>query len=213
MDLSNYRREFTQKPLRARDLPTHPFPLFQTWLQQAEQAYGLDCNAMVLASVDACKQPYQRIVLLKEAQPDYLVFYTNLQSRKAQHIAHHAQVSVLFPWHLIDRQVSFTGEAIEIDAQQACEYFQSRPRASQLSAWVSHQSSPISTRQVLEDKFDQLQQQYAQVDNIPKPDFWGGYRIVFDSVEFWQGGQRRLHDRFLYQQNQDCAWHCTRLSP
>lgn len=212
MDLADYRREFTREPLLETDVSSTPDALFNLWLEQAQKALDLDSNAMVLASVDEHNNPFQRIVLLKDFNPDSLIFYTNLTSRKAQHLAHNKAVNVLFPWHSISRQVAFSGTVSPVDNQTAETYFHSRPRLSQIGAWASKQSTPISSRAVLEEKFNAIEQQFKDVP-VPKPDFWGGYQIHYHSVEFWQGRPCRLHDRFLYTKQADASWRLQRLSP
>ena len=139
------------------------------------------------------------------------VFYTNLGSRKAREIDNHAQVSLLFPWLQMDRQIIVGGQAEPLSADEVERYFLSRPRESQLAAWASKQSSPIASRQVLDDQFDQVKREFSDGD-IPLPDFWGGYRVVANEIEFWQGGENRLHDRFSYRLDGD-SWDITRLSP
>lgn len=166
---------------------------------------------MCVATVDANGQPYQRIVLLKHYDDQGLVFYTNLGSRKAQQLAQNPHISLLFPWHMLDRQVIFLGTAERLSTLEVLKYFSSRPKDSQIGAWVSQQSSRISARGVLESKFLELKQKFQQGD-VPLPSFWGGFRVKFDSVEFWQGGEHRLHDRFIYQRNAD-TWKIDRLAP
>jgi len=210
-DIADLRREYTQGGLRRRDLSASPSVLFKQWLQQAIDAGLSDATAMSLATVDAQGQPYQRIVLLKHFDDQGLVFYTNLGSRKAQQLAGNPKASVLFPWHMLERQVMFTGVVETLSRHEVESYFHSRPVESQIGAWVSQQSAVIADRAVLEDQYHALKQQYASTP-VPLPEFWGGYRVRFDSVEFWQGGEHRLHDRFLYQQTGE-QWNIDRLAP
>lgn len=211
MDIAQLRREYTQGGLHREDLPVEPMELFETWLRQACDAKLPDPTAMSVATVSPDGQPYQRIVLLKHYDEKGFVFYTNLGSRKAQHIAQHGKVSLLFPWHMLDRQVHITGVATQLSALDVVKYFHSRPRDSQIAAWVSQQSTRISARSMLESKFMELKQKFASGE-IPLPSFWGGFRVAFDSMEFWQGGEHRLHDRFLYSRVSD-HWHIDRLAP
>ncbi|MBY5991251.1 pyridoxamine 5'-phosphate oxidase [Ferrimonas balearica] len=210
-DLSDIRREYLKGGLRRKDLPSDPLELFERWLEQAKIAQVLDPTAMSLATVDERGQPFQRVVLLKQYDQKGFVFYTNLGSRKSQHIAHNPKVSLLFPWQSLERQIHITGTAEKLSATEALKYFVSRPRDSQLGAWVSQQSAPISARGVLESKFLELKQKFAKGE-VPLPDFWGGYRVKADSLEFWQGGAKRLHDRFLYTLEEE-RWSVERLAP
>lgn len=210
-EIADVRREYTRGGLRRSDLTENPLDLFDKWLKQACDARLSDPTAMCVATVDELGQPYQRIVLLKHVDEKGMVFYTNLGSRKAQHLAHNARISLLFPWHSLDRQVIVLGHAERLSAIEVLKYFHSRPKDSQIGAWVSQQSSRISTRGILESKFLELKQKF-QNGEVPLPSFWGGYRVIIDSVEFWQGGAHRLHDRFLYQREND-GWQIDRLAP
>ncbi|EFE94326.1 pyridoxamine 5'-phosphate oxidase [Serratia odorifera DSM 4582] len=210
-DVADLRREYTRGGLRRQDLTANPLALFERWLKQACEARLADPTAMCVATVDETGQPYQRIVLLKHFDDKGLVFYTNLGSRKAQQLAHNPKISLHFPWHMLDRQVSFLGNAERLSTLEVMKYFSSRPKDSQIGAWVSQQSSRISARGVLESKFLELKQKF-QSGEVPLPSFWGGFRVRFESVEFWQGGEHRLHDRFLYQRDGN-DWKIDRLAP
>ncbi|NIY46652.1 pyridoxamine 5'-phosphate oxidase [Cedecea colo] len=209
--IAHLRREYTKGGLRRHDLTDKPLDLFERWLGQACEAKLADPTAMVVATVDEHGQPYQRIVLLKHFDERGLVFYTNLGSRKAQHLENNPRISLHFPWHMLDRQVMVQGTAERLSTIDVMKYFHSRPRDSQIGAWVSRQSSRISARGILESKFLELKQKFQQGD-IPLPSFWGGYRVSIAQMEFWQGGEHRLHDRFLYQREGD-AWKIDRLAP
>lgn len=211
MELADYRREYLQGGLRRNNLPAEPLALFETWMQQAAQANLTDPTAMVVGTVDQRGQPYQRIVLLKHLDEKGFVFYTNMGSRKASQLANNPKVSLLFPWHMLERQVHVTGQVERLSAFEVMKYFSSRPKDSQIGAWVSHQSAAISARGVLEAKFLEMKQKFAKGE-VPLPSFWGGFRVKFDSIEFWQGGANRLHDRFLYQR-QESGWNIERLAP
>ncbi|WP_417763902.1 pyridoxamine 5'-phosphate oxidase [Shewanella sp.] len=211
-DLSDIRREYTQGGLRRGDLPSGPFSLFEKWMQQACDAQLVDPTAMVVATVDSQQRPFQRIVLLKRFDEHGFVFFTNLGSRKAQQIEHNSAVSLLFPWHPLERQVVVSGHAHKLSSAEVLKYFLTRPKDSQIAAWVSQQSSKISARQVLESKFLEMKNKFAQGD-VPVPSFWGGFRVVPDSIEFWQGGEKRLHDRFLYSRDGEQGWNIDRLAP
>jgi len=211
MNLSDIRREYTKGGLRRKDLSSNPIDQFEKWLQQTVDAKLIDPTAMTIATVDSFGQPFQRIVLLKDFSKSGFVFYTNLGSRKALHMEDNKKVSIHFPWHLIDRQVHITGTAEKLSIFENMKYFTSRPKESQIAAIASRQSNRISARGILEGKYLELKQKFVNGD-IPVPSFWGGYRIKPDSFEFWQGGEHRLHDRFLYSQEDDC-WRVDRLAP
>lgn len=212
MGIEDIRREYSQGGLRRKDLNSDPIVQFNLWLQQAVDAKLTDPTAMTVATVDERGMPFQRIVLLKNLDNEGFVFYTNLGSRKAQHIEHNSKVSLHFPWHPLERQVHITGVAEKLTAMENMKYFTSRPKESQLAAIASRQSSRISTRGVLEGKFLELKQKFAKGE-IPVPSFWGGYRIRPESIEFWQGGEHRLHDRFLFSKDGQGQWEAERLAP
>jgi len=166
---------------------------------------------MTLSTVDPQHRPASRTVLLKYFDERGFVFFTNLESSKAGHIAANANVALLFFWRELGRQVSVRGTAAKIPTGETLRYFATRPRGSQIGAWVSSQSSIISTRSLLEAKFEELKQKFRDKE-IPLPSFWGGYRVVPREIEFWQGRDNRLHDRFLYAR-QDDGWRIDRLAP
>lgn len=211
MDIADIRREYNKGGLRRKDLQADPIAQFNFWLQQAIDAGLSDPTAMTVATVDESGQPFQRIVLLKNVEADGFVFYTNLGSRKAQQIAHNNKVSLHFPWHPLDRQVHITGIAEKLSAFENMKYFTSRPKESQLAAIASRQSSRLSARGVLEGKYLELKEKFNKGE-IPVPTFWGGFRIRPVSIEFWQGGEHRLHDRFIYEREQG-EWQIDRLAP
>jgi pyridoxamine 5'-phosphate oxidase len=213
-DIGDLRREYTQRGLTLEDLKPDPFDQFDLWFQQAREAELLEPNAMVLSTVSPQGRPYQRTVLLKYFDHQGFVFFTNYGSRKAQHIETNAQVAVLFPWYGLERQLTIIGTATKISATESFKYFSSRPRGSQIGAWVSQQSRVISSRQLLEMQFETIKQKFLNQE-IPLPEFWGGYRIQPHSFEFWQGRPNRLHDRFLYSLADGATqtWQRERLAP
>lgn len=212
MSVDQLRREYHSEPLSAESMAEHPLVQFQAWLKDAVAAPELaDPTAMVLSTVDPDGTPWQRIVLLKDLNEDGLVFYTNYNSRKAQAIAADNRVSALMPWNNLERQIIVGGRAHKLTAAESARYFLSRPRESRLAAWASHQSRPISARKVLMQQLAAMRTKFGEGD-IPLPDFWGGYRIVPDAVEFWQGHEARLHDRFRYTRTGD-DWHLEQLQP
>ena len=210
-ELDAIRREYLRGGLRRRDLPTNPLDLFRRWQAQTLESGMIDPTAMVLATVDATGQPSQRIVLLKGLDEDGFVFYTNYASRKARELAHNAQVSLLFPWHLLERQVKVCGRAELLGREASARYFATRPRDSQLAAWASRQSETIASRDALLDRLERIRERYADSE-VPLPEFWGGIRVRPEEIEFWQGGAMRLHDRFRYTRR-DAGWHVSRLAP
>ncbi len=212
MDLEQIRREYLLGGLRREHLHDNPFQQFEVWLQQAVTSQIPDPTAMVLATVDAEGQPDQRIVLLKQMDEQGLVFYTNYASKKARDIAVNAKVSLHFPWHMMERQVRINGTASRLSTAESLKYFVSRPPESQVAAWASQQSSRISSRRFLLDQFERMKEKFAD-GKIPLPDFWGGYRVVPNRFEFWQGGASRLHDRFEYLRTATGAWDIGRLAP
>jgi len=211
MDLSEFRKEYSDRGLRREDLDADPMVQFERWFQQAVELKLHEPNAMSLATVDATGRPLLRTVLLKYFDTNGFVFFTNYQSRKAKHIAGNPQVSLMLPWVILERQVIVQGRAEKISAAESLKYFSSRPRESQLGAWVSDQSSVISSRKLLLQKLAEIKDKFAHGE-VPLPSFWGGYRVIPETIEFWQGGSARLHDRFFYERK-DGAWEIERLSP
>lgn len=209
---NQYRREYTLATLDESQLTDDPFELFKTWLDDAIKSEIPDPNAMTVATVDAAGRPSQRIVLLKDLTEEGFVFYTNLGSRKAQELKQNPNIALHFPWHFIERQVRVCGMAEPLSRAKVAQYFFSRPKDSQLAAIASKQSQPISTKQALLTQFVQLKDKFAQGD-IPLPDFWGGYLVRPEQIEFWQGGEHRLHDRFEYTKQEDAKWTIQRLNP
>ncbi|MFN5396454.1 MAG: pyridoxamine 5'-phosphate oxidase [Pseudanabaena sp.] len=212
MDIHALREDYKQGELRRKDLHDDPFKQFEKWFQQACNAELLEPNAMTLSTVSEQGQPFMRTVLLKYFDNNGLVFFTNYESRKAQQIGVNPNVSILFTWLPLQRQVHITGTAEKVSTTESLQYFTSRPRGSQLGAWSSQQSSVISSRQLLLMQFEQIKQKFLDGE-IPLPDFWGGYRVVPTSFEFWQGCTNRLHDRFLYTPQEDQSWQIQRLAP
>ena len=212
MALESERREYDFGHLTRESLADNPFDQFQRWLKQALDCEIQDPTAMCVATVGADGQPWQRMVLLKHVDRQGFVFYTNLGSRKAREIAHNPSVSLHFPWLQLDRQVIVAGRAEKLGKAQVLKYFLTRPRESQLAAWASRQSNRIGSRQILEAEFSRLKSKFAKGE-VPLPEFWGGYRVVPTEIEFWQGGERRLHDRFHYQLQEDGGWLIEQLAP
>jgi pyridoxamine 5'-phosphate oxidase len=211
MDLAEFRKEYSDRGLRRDELDPDPVAQFSAWFIQATGLAVHEPNAMTLATVDENGMPFQRTVLLKYYDHDGFVFFTNYGSRKAAQIAANPNVCLLFPWITLERQVIIQGRAERISTAESLRYFASRPRESQIGAWVSNQSEVISSRKFLMQKLAEIRDKFNHGE-IPLPSFWGGYRVVPQAIEFWQGGPARLHDRFLYRKN-DQGWHIERLSP
>jgi pyridoxamine 5'-phosphate oxidase len=193
-------------------LAADPVDQFSAWLADAVAAELPEPNAMVLSTVSAAGRPRSRSVLLKGHSPAGLVFYTNRTSAKAQDLAANGYACVLFPWYALRRQVIVHGAVDPLSPAESEPYFHSRPRGSQLGAWASRQSSVIESRAVLEDTYAELERRWPEGTEVPMPDFWGGYRMVPDTVEFWQGRLNRLHDRLRYRRD-GARWLVERLSP
>ena len=215
MDISHLREEYTQAGLSRDNLRTSPFDQFELWFEQAQQAQLAEPNAMSLATVSSLGIPSLRTVLLKYFDQSGFVFFTNYSSNKARDITSNPNVAIMFPWVALERQVIIQGRAEKISTSESLRYFTSRPHDSQLGAWVSQQSSIITGRKVLELKLEEMKRKFKE-GKVPLPDFWGGYRVVPEKMEFWQGRPSRLHDRFQYARlstDKGCDWQIDRLSP
>ena len=213
MDIGNLRRDYGHLgELHRSDLDPDPVVQFDRWFAQAQQTDMMDPSAMSLATADASGEVSVRTVLLKIYDQKGFVFFTNYESDKARQIAQNPNVALLFPWLRLDRQVKIRGQASRISSGESLKYFISRPRGSQLGAWVSEQSSVISSRARLMSKLEEIKTRFADGD-ISLPEFWGGYRVVPKSIEFWQGQKDRLHDRFRYTRQDDASWLIERLAP
>ncbi|HID69490.1 MAG TPA: pyridoxamine 5'-phosphate oxidase [Desulfobacterales bacterium] len=211
MDIGHFRREYLRGGLEQGDLLDNPVDQFSLWFDQARDTDIPDPNAMVLATVSSDGRPSQRTVLLKYFDEDGFVFFTNKESRKAREMKGNPGVNLHFVWLELERQISIAGIAAPITTKESARYFMSRPRNSQIAAWVSNQSSMISSRALLIQKFKEMKHKFSQGD-VPLPSFWGGYRVKPSSIEFWQGRENRLHDRFLYTRR-DGIWQTERLAP
>lgn len=213
MDLSQFRREYLKGGLSRADLNLDPVLQFAAWFEQARKTEIADPTAMVLATVGSGGRPSQRTVLLKYFDEKGFVFFTNFESRKALEIKGNPQVSLLFVWLELERQVMINGVASRISVAESAKYFMSRPKESQMAAWVSSQSHPLTSKQILMQKFQEMKRKIGD-GKVPLPSFWGGYRVEPVEIEFWQGGQNRLHDRFLYTRDEGgSAWTISRLAP
>jgi pyridoxamine 5'-phosphate oxidase len=211
MDISALRREYIKDHLEPELLLPEPVDQFAQWFEEAKNTGMPDPNGMILATVGSEGQPSMRTVLLKYFDNDGFVFFTNYESRKGTEIAGNNKVSLLFPWLILERQVIIYGTAEKISKMESLRYFSSRPKGSQIGAWVSNQSSVVSSRSLLMAKFEEMKQKFAKGE-IPLPSFWGGFRVKAHAVEFWQGRENRLHDRFMYSRL-DEGWKIERLAP
>lgn len=211
MDLTDARMSYDKHELNEKDVPSEPFALFRAWFDEAIAAQLPEPYAMSLATCGADMRPSVRIVLLRELTDRGVVFYTNYDSEKGQDIHENANAEVLFFWHTLERQVRFSGRIEKVDAQKSVAYFAKRPKDSQIGAWVSQpQSGEVQNRDLMTQRFDELSAQFG--DNVPYPSFWGGYELVIEQAEFWQGRSNRMHDRIRYTKNAD-AWQMARLLP
>jgi pyridoxamine 5'-phosphate oxidase len=206
------RRQYAEEGLAEADLAPDPVTQFTRWFAQAERAGFLEPNAMVLSTADAEGRPSSRTVLLKGFDRRGFVFFTNYGSRKGAELAANPYASLLFPWHPIDRQVIVSGAVERTGRDETAAYFRVRPHGSQLGAWASEQSSPVASREVLEQRFAELESRYPEGEGVPVPPFWGGFRVVPQTVEFWQGRPNRLHDRLRYTAAGE-GWTVERLCP
>ncbi|WP_421976218.1 pyridoxamine 5'-phosphate oxidase [Roseivirga seohaensis] len=211
-NIADLRQEYTKASLDLDTVAPSPFTQFRKWFDEAIKSEVLEPNAFVLSTVAEGGKPFQRTVLMKALDDTGVVFYTNYKSRKAQQIDANPQVSILFPWYALERQVAITGRIEKVTKMESLAYFTSRPHGSQLGAWVSHQSQVIKSRSILEMKLQEMKAKFME-GKVPLPDFWGGYRIVPETFEFWQGRQSRLHDRIMYQKLEGEEWSTFRMAP
>jgi len=210
VDLTNLRKEFRQNGLNKSELDNDPFKQFSLWFSQAIKLGIVEPSAMSLATADE-KEIGIRTVLLKHFDDKGFVFFTNYGSKKSKQIEVKPQAALLFPWLEIERQVKIVGSVEKITTLESIKYFASRPKDSQLGAWASQQSTTISSRSLLVSQFESMKNKFSKGE-VPLPDFWGGYRVIPESIEFWQARESRLHDRFIYQRSVN-GWSISRLSP
>jgi pyridoxamine 5'-phosphate oxidase len=211
VDIAALRQDYARGGLDRPDLADDPIAMFGRWMRDAVAAGLHEPNAMVVSTVGADGRPSSRMVLLKGVGEEGLVFYTNHASRKGEELAANPHCSLLFPWHPLERQVRIDGTAEVLDRPRVEAYFRTRPRGAQLGAWASDQSRPVASRAELEASYARVEERYADAD-VPVPPHWGGYRVVPESVEFWQGRPGRMHDRLVYRRD-GSAWVVERLAP
>ncbi|QNN55034.1 pyridoxamine 5'-phosphate oxidase [Nocardioides mesophilus] len=211
------RRDYAAGGLAEADLEPEPVPMFRRWLREATDAGLHEPNAMVVATADAEGTPSARLVLLKGLDERGFVFFTNYRSRKGTELSAHPACALLFPWHDLERQVRVDGRAAPLGEEENIAYFRSRPRASQIGAWASPQSSVVASREELDAGYAATEERFAEVEEIPLPPSWGGFRVAPEAVEFWQGRRGRMHDRLRYRRagarDGDAGWVVERLAP
>ncbi len=211
MDITNLRKDYCQAGLNREDLSETPFAQFNKWFEQAQAAGIEEPNAMSISTVSSEGLPSSRTVLLKIYDQRGFVFFTNYNSQKAQDIKQNPNVALLFPWLSLERQIRISGQVEKISTKESFAYFTSRPKGSQIGAWISPQSKIIESRNFLKQKLVEMKAKFSNGD-IPLPSAWGGYRIIPTKFEFWQGRTSRLHDRFVYQKHNK-LWEINRIAP
>ncbi|WP_116126211.1 pyridoxamine 5'-phosphate oxidase [Lewinella sp. IMCC34183] len=215
IDAQDLRVDYQADVLLEKDAPDAPFPLFDQWFKEAKDSDDPEPNAVVVATVNADGHPAARTVLLKEVTDRGFIFYTNYDSRKGHEIDAHPHVAMVFNWLELQRSVRIEGRVEKLDEAASTEYFQSRPKKSQIGAWTSPQSDEIPDREFLDNRKEEIEQRFADTEALPKPAHWGGYVVIPHLIEFWQGRSSRLHDRLAYTRTDadGTEWTRVRLAP
>jgi pyridoxamine 5'-phosphate oxidase len=211
MNVADVRREFTREGLRRRDLDPDPVAQFLKWMEQAREAHPGDFTSMVLATADREGRPSARVVLLKGCDERGFLFFSHYTGRKGRELSENPRAALVFYWPALDRQVRVEGTVERSAPEDSDAYFQSRPLGSRLSAFVSHQSEPVAGREELERAVEEALERFGEA--VPRPDSWGGFLVVPEEIELWQGRESRLHDRFRYRRHAEDGWTIDRLSP
>ncbi len=212
-NIADIREDYRMFSLNEEDVGECPFSFFEKWFDEAQKSQITEVNAMSLATISKDGTPHLRTVLLKGLEENSFVFFTNYQSQKGQNIAHNQNVALLFFWKELERQVRIEGKAVKLSEEASIAYFNSRPKESRLGAIASPQSQKIANRTVLEEAMTNLQVSYQDNENIEKPAHWGGYKVIAQKIEFWQGRSNRLHDRIVFEQNHSGKWDKYRIAP
>lgn len=213
VNAQNLRVDYQADVLLEKDAPATPTPLFEQWFKEAKESDDPEPNAMVVATINAAGHPAARTVLLKETTERGYVFYTNYTSRKGHELSDHPHTALVFNWLHQQRSVRIEGRVEKIDPDHSTEYFQSRPKKSQIGAWTSPQSDAIPNREFLDQRKEEVEQRFQNKEVLPRPDHWGGYIVIPHLIEFWQGRSSRLHDRLVYTRTEGSDWKRERLAP
>lgn len=212
MSLENVRREYARAMLREEDLYRDPLKQFAAWYQEVEASNLHDATAMTLATAGRDGYPSARVVLLKGFDERGFVFYTNYESQKGRELNENPRAALVCYWSNFDRQVRIQGTVTKLSREESAEYFRSRPRGAQIGAWASEQSRAVTDRHALERAFADIEAKYRDRE-VPCPEHWGGFRVAPEAIEFWQGRENRLHDRFRYSKQSEGGWMVERLAP
>jgi pyridoxamine 5'-phosphate oxidase len=212
-ELQDLREDYRQGRLDAEDVGANPIAFFERWFSEAKSAGVEEPNAMTLATADAAGRPHCRIVLLKGLEEGGFTFYSNYSSHKGAQLGEQPIAALLFFWPQLERQVRVEGVVHKIAAAESDAYFASRPRGSRLGAWASPQSEVVANRAALEAQMQQVEDRFAGEETVPRPPHWGGYRVIPERIEFWQGRTSRLHDRIVMTRMEDESWQQERLAP
>lgn len=214
--ISSIRQEYLLATLSEKEVSPSPIDQFERWLNEAMKSEVLEPTAMVLSTVSAEGQPSSRVVLLKDLDSNGFVFYTNYSSKKGVELSQNARASLLFFWPELQRQIRIEGEVKRVNPEQSTTYFQSRPKGSQLGAWASPQSQVVPHREFLDERIEEMEKKFEGLEVLPRPEHWGGFSLIPNRIEFWQGRGSRMHDRIRYERTSSSVtseWKIERLAP